>query len=589
MKTTPFLLRLPLLLSLLMAGCALPIKEAAAPAKHEEQTESTATRPVEVDTETENLNLPNLALSPELLYQLLLAEIAGQRGKLGDSAELYRHLSLSTRDPRIVRRGAELALHARRIDVALELTRLWLEIEPASQRARQTLAGLLAAQGNIAELQQHVTILLASEPKELAQNLLHLNRMFSRGGDRALVRRVIDAVTEPYLQLPEAHYARALAAFEAQDRTVAKVSILRALDLRPGWEAAALLHVQLIEERDEAIAVLSGYVAKHPEWHDMRLAHARALVGAKRYEEARQAFGVLLKQGERDPARHGDIIFAVAVLSLQLGDTRDAEVQLRKLIDIDHGEADKARFYLGQIADEGKRSEEALQWFSQVGRGEHYLTARLRAANILVKQGKPDEAHAFLAATETTTPRERTQLLLGEAQLLRDAGRPANAHAALVAGLAQQPDNPELIYEIALLAERLGRPDELETRLRHLLVLQPDHAHALNALGYSLADRNVRLPEARELIERALALAPNDPFIMDSKGWVMFRQGEKEAALAVLNQAFSLRADPEIAAHIGEVLWVLGRQAEARETWTKALQEHPGNSVLAETIKRFQP
>jgi Flp pilus assembly protein TadD len=179
--------------------------------------------------------------------------------------------------------------------------------------------------------------------------------------------------------------------------------------------------------------------------------------------------------------------------------------------------------------------------------------------------------------------------LIGEAQLLREAGRNADAHQALTAALERQPDQPELLYEVALLAEKLGRVDELESRLRRLIEIKPDHAHALNALGYSLADRNIRLVEARTLIDRALELAPNDPFILDSKGWVLFRQGETQAALDTLNQAFGIRPDPEIAAHLGEVLWSIGRKDEARQTWDTARKEHPANEALAETVKRLQP
>jgi len=181
------------------------------------------------------------------------------------------------------------------------------------------------------------------------------------------------------------------------------------------------------------------------------------------------------------------------------------------------------------------------------------------------------------------------QLLIGEAQLLREAGKLADAHAVLAAGLEAQPDQPDLLYETALLAEKLGRTDELETRLRRLIELRPDHAHALNALAYSLAERNERLDEASALLDRALQLAPNDPFILDSKGWVLFRQGASQAALEVLKTAFGIRPDPEIAAHLGEVLWTLGRQAEARTTWDRARRDFPANEALTETIKRFQP
>jgi Flp pilus assembly protein TadD len=276
------------------------------------------------------------------------------------------------------------------------------------------------------------------------------------------------------------------------------------------------------------------------------------------------------------------------VLSLQLNDTVLAEQLLQRLIEIGHVESDKARIYLGQIAEEGKRPNEALRWFGEVGRGEHFVPARLRAAQVLMQQGYRDAARQHLQVSDVS-PREHVQLLIGEAQLLREQGDVSGAYAVLMTGLAADPDHPELLYETALMAERMGRHEELETRLRRLIELKPDHAHALNALGYSLAERKLRLDEARQLIERALELAPNDPFILDSHGWVLFRQGDTTAALAVLQRAFGQRPDPEIAAHLGEVLWLLGRQDEARKTWEAARREHPANTVLTETLKRFLP
>jgi tetratricopeptide (TPR) repeat protein len=581
-----------------LAGCSLPVKEAPPeplavatveqdpPAKSQSPAgkESSAT-----EQEAADDRLPDVVLTPKLLYQFLLAEIAGQRGQLTSAADLYLELARETRDPRIARRATELALHGRRMETALEAARLWYEIEPGSVQARQALISLLAAQGKHDELKTALAALLATEPQQIGQNLLHLNRMFARTGDRAAARGLVDALTEPYLQLPEAHYARALAAFEARDTAAARNAIARALELKPDWEIAALLLAQMIENRAEALSILERFVNANPGARDARLAYARALVGEKRYAEARREFNTLLAQSAADPAKNGDVIFAIAVLSLQLNDTANAEKQLRRLVEIGHVEADKARYYLGQIAEEGKRWDEALQWFAAVGRGEHYLSARLHAASVLAKQGKLDEARRQLDDAETANPQEKVQLWISEAQLLREAGKVADAHAVLATGLESQPDQPDLLYEIALLAEKLGRAEELETRLRRLIALRPDHAHALNALAYSLAERNERLDEASTLLERALLLAPNDPFILDSKGWVLFRQGASQAALEVLKTAFGIRPDPEIAAHLGEVLWTLGRQAEARTTWDKARRDNPANEALTETIKRFSP
>lgn len=569
---------LPLLAVAVLLGCGgLRAEDAAGPeaSDHEETTVGLA-------------GLPIGDLTPKLLYRFLLAEIAGQRGQLGITAEIYAELARETRDTRIVRRATELALHARRLDLALPGARLWAELDPKSSQAQQTLVSLLAAQGQQAELKGLVATILAAEPDRLGQNLLHLNRLFVRSPDRKAARELVDVLTAPYLPQPEAWYARALAAFDVRDLPAARSHIRQALSMKPDWEAAALFHVQLIENRAEAITVLGEFVAANPSARDARLAYARALVGEKRFEEARREFAKLL-EGVRDLAKNGDTIFAVAILSLQLNDTREAEIHLRQVVEIGHAESDKARLYLGQISADTGRIEEALAWFGKVGRGEHYLQARSQAAGVLSRQGRIEEARRLLADSEAGNPRERVQLLIAEAQLLREAGRVAEAHTVLVNGLVQQPDQPELLYETALLAEKLGRIDELENRLRRLIELKPDHAHAHNALGYSFAERNIRLDEATTLIERALELAPGDPFILDSKGWVQFRMGAVQAALDTLHKAFGIRADPEIAAHLGEVLWMSGRQDEARSTWEKARRAHPANEALVETIKRFLP
>ncbi len=534
-------------------------------------------------------NLPSLPLTPERLYRFLLAEMAGQRGEWASAATLYRDLAKETRDPRIARRATEIAMHGRMPDIALEAARLWSEIEPESAQARQMLIRMLAIHGRHDELRMALGVLLAAEPGLIGQNLSHLNRMFSRSGDRKAILDVIVEVTAPYLDHPEAHYARAVAAVEARDLHAAHTYIQRTLELKPDWEAAALLNVQLIENRGQAMTALGKFVAANPGARNARMTYARGLVAEQRFAEARREFQALLEQGKNDLAKNGDVVFALAVLSLQLNDTAEAERHLRQLVDIGHAEADKARYYLGQIAEDSQRWADALKWFDAVGAGEHYLSSRLHGANVRAKQGRLEEARRHLAETAAEDPRQRAQLLIGEAQLLREAGRLADAHAVLATGLDKLPEQPELLYEAALLAEKLGRPDELETRLRHLLRIKPDHAHAYNALGYSLADRKERLPEARELIEKALELAPNDPFILDSKGWVLFRLGDAQAALAVLQQAYGIRADPEIAAHLGEVLWSLGRQDEAKATWEKARRDSPANETLAETLKRLLP
>lgn len=528
--------------------------------------------------------LPKQPLTPQLLYEFLLAEIAGQRGQLGLSTEAYRELANTTRDPRVARRAAEVAFFAHRYDVALEAARLWRELEPDSAEARYLITALLVAANRSDEIVAQLSDQLKAEGANLGGALMQLNRQLARMADKQAARRIVDQVTAPYDGVAEAHFARAQAAHAAGDGTAALAEIDKALALRPDWEYAALIRVQLLPRGGDAVGWLGRFVSANPKAQEARLTYARLLVGEHRYDDARREFGNLLAANPDNT----EVIYAVAVLSMQLGDLPEAEKQLKRLVDLHYADANAARIYLGQIAEEGKRWDEAIEWYKQVDGGDKYLAARLRAAGVIAGRGKLEEARQFLRETVATTPAERAQLLVGESQLLREAGRQADAYAVLEAGLADQPDQPELLYEAALAAERVGKLDVLEKNLRHLIELKPDHAHAYNALGYSLADRNTRLDEAAQLIDKALQLAPEDPFILDSKGWVLFRRGDTAAALDTLKKAFALRPDPEIAAHLGEVLWAAGRQDEAKKTWKEAAKANPTNEVLADTIKKFK-
>lgn len=529
--------------------------------------------------------LPDVALTPHLLHQFLVAEIAGQRGQMALAVGTYLDLARTTRDPRVAKRAAEVALFGRRYDAALEAARIWTETDPDSQPARQMLAGLLAASGRNDELSVQIGKMLSTAGSDIGPALLRLNRVFARSTDKAAVHKLIDQVTAPYLGIAEAHFSRAIAAFEAQDMVAARQEIDRALALRPDWEQAALVRAQLAPHDPQTIEDLGRFVAANPKANDARLAYARALVGAKRYEDARNQFSSLLA----DNPNNADIVYAVAVLSLQLNDRDLAETNLKRLVELGYAEADSARLYLGQIAEDRKAWDEAIQWYGQVGAGEQHVAAQLRLANVLAQTGRLEEARTRLHEAQAADPHERAQLVIGEAQLLRGANRHGDAYDVLEAALTSDPEQPDLLYEAALAAEKTGHPDVLERNLRRLIQLKPDNAHAYNALGYSLADRGERLDEAQQLIDKALELSPEDPFILDSKGWVLYRKGDTAGALDVLKRALAIRADPEIAAHVGEVLWTLGRRDEAQKAWDDAAKASPGNEALATTIKRFKP
>lgn len=526
-------------------------------------------------------------LTGQVVYQVLLAEVALQRGRTDFASQAYADLAVRTRDPAVLERAIEVAGYARRFDRVLQLARLWVQIEPESKRAQQVLVGVMVMSNQLDDLAPQLISMLQADKDALPANLLALNRMFARSPNRQSVLQLIVKVTAPFPDLAEAHYAVAVAANAANEHERAEAEARRARVLRPDWEIGALLQAQLQarESPTEAIATLQEFVEKYPNARDAQLHLARALVGEKRYAEAKVLFEQLLLAYPNHP----DVVFPVAILALQENDRTLAEAQLKHLVTLDFPDKSAPYYYLGQLAEERQNSDEALAYYRQVGLGEHFLPAQIRSAGILLRQGKLDDARAQLHQAAATNPQLSIQMLIAEAALLRDAKQTEAALALLETALEEQTDQPELLYESALLAEKLERTELMESRLRKLIELQPDSAQAYNALGYSYADRNTRLPEARQLIEQALKLAPNDPFILDSMGWVLYRQGDLEGALTHLQRAYAQRQDPEIAVHIAEVLWSMERKDEAQGSLREALKKHPENQELQEALKRFSP
>jgi len=521
------------------------------------------------------------------VFQSLLGEFALQRGDLELGVTAWADLARRTRDPKVLARATEVAAFARQYELALELVQAWLQVEPESTKAKQSLSSLLVLTNRLDDLAPQIAKLLDEDKTNLPGNLLHLNRMLARHTDKKAVQRLVDRVAQPYASVPEAHLAMAQAAISASDEARALNETAQALQLRPEWEAAVLLQAQLLARQSptSAIVSLDAFVQRHPDARDARLSLARLLISDKRYPESRIHFERLLKEAPDSP----EVIYPAAMLALQQGDTQTGRRLLEKLLNSDFPDKSTLHFFIGQIEDEQHKTDGALAHYQQVTVGDQYIAARSRAAQLLQQQGKVAEARALLQDTKSNSPSEKAHLLLAESQLLRETGQGKEALVLLERALVDQPDNVELLYEAALLAERQGRPDLLESRLRHLLRLRPDHPHALNALGYSWAERSINLGEAEILIGKALKLTPEDPFIMDSLGWVYFRQGRLPEALATLEKAYAQRADPEIAAHLGEVLWSLNRQGEARRLLQAAAKQHPDNQVLGDIIKKLLP
>jgi tetratricopeptide (TPR) repeat protein len=534
-------------------------------------------------------NYPSVELTPKILYNLLLAEIAGQRGQVSLSVEMLTQAALQTRDPRLAERATSVALYAKQYADALKTGRLWAELQPENIEPREALAEALLELDRPQEAkQQFVRILaLSTTPDNLAQAYLKTAAVLARSQNRGAGVEIMQELVQLHAEKPEAYFALAHLAVRHGDLDKADTSIDRALQLRPGWQEAAVFKARVLVSRKETQKVRTFYesfLKSYPQAATLRLNYARYLVDLKQWDAARAQF----KRIADDDPRDADTLYAVGLLALQANQLDEAEKFLKLNLSL-QPENDQTRLYLGQIAEQRKNYPEAVRWYDAVDSGGYYFEAQMRLAAVLARQGNVKAARDHLHGIQPESDQQRVQLVLSEDQILRDAKQYRESLKVLNAALAALPDDADLLYAHALVAEKLDMFDAHERDLRKLIQMDAKNVQALNALGYTLADRTNRFKEAFELIERALALKPDDPFIMDSMGWVHYRMGNSAEAVKFLKRALAIRSDAEISAHLGEVLWVTGDRAAAETIWKQALRDTPDNEVLLGVIKKFKP
>lgn len=589
----------PLLIAAAILGCATPPKAsppnapAEAPAKTAQSApgaKEAAGTPPERSESAPN-DVPEVPITGALLYQLMAAELAAQQGDLGGAYSIYMKLARETRDPRLARRAAELALQGRALTQSLEAAVLWSNLAPHSKEAVQTLALLYASNGRFDEAYE----ILAPEIRSSATpalELARLQRQLSRVPDRQGAFGLLERLSKPYLGNADVRLVIAAGAHAAglQDRAAAEAKA--AVAMAPDNERTILAAVPLLQQSDRAGALeaLKRLVDRPGTSPDVRLAYARLLVADRQFGAARAQFELLLQADPQNP----DLVYSLALLSLQGNLNSDARSYLQRYLALlenqsgDERDPDQAYLYLGQIAEDEKQYAEALTWLRKVQGGDAYIAARIREASVLTKMQRPEEARKLLHGVAVNSPDDRVQLQLAEAQLLRETHHYEEAYKLLTQALEKSPDSVALMYDTAMTAEKLNRIDAMEGQLRRVIELRPEYAHAYNALGYTFADRNVRLTEALQLIEKAHQLAPEDPFILDSLGWVYYRMGDMPQARKYLELAYEARPDAEVIVHLAEVLWVSGDQTRARELLREAHSKEPGNELLKSTVARLR-
>jgi len=546
---------------------------------------------------SEPLEQPSIQVNPaasqtdvfaDAAYDLMVAEIALNQGNTELAAERYIALALSQDNPAIAERAVRVAVYGQDLDAAAVAAQRWIELEPDRVEARQVVAAIYIRQDKVEEAFTFIDSLIETSELDDAQLFPPLLGLLAREKNTETVLAVSRRIADKHVDRAHAQHLHGMLATQKGLTEEALVYLDRSLALEEikGVHAARARVLLRLGRSGEAVVSLQKAVERKPNDQSLRLTYARLLVDIKEYDKAQDEFEKLLQASPGD----AELLYTLGLLSLESQRLDDAEKYMMMLIRLDEREGE-TQYYLGRIYENRKQYDIAIDWYQQVHVGDFQFDARLRIADMLGLSGQADEAlehlDAMLKGSQSNGSLVRIYVAKGE--LLRLARRYEESMAVYNTALDIVPGNNDLLYARALVAERLGLIDQLEADLNFILKTEPDNAHALNALGFTLADQTDRYEEAHGYLKRAIEIMPDDPAIIDSMGWVQYRLGNYDEAIRLLRKALSRFDDSEIAAHLGEVLWVTGQQEEARGIWKKALKKSPDDPTLQKVMQRFIP
>ena len=523
------------------------------------------------------------SFSEDTLYSLLSAELAGQRNRLDIALDNYVTQAINTQDPGVSERAFRIAEYLGADQAALDTSLIWVKNAPDDIEAQRAAAIQLARNGRYDESLVYMEKVLQAKG-DTHFDFLALAAIETDADTRAGLQKSFDSLLAKHPDNGQLIFGKALLMQQDGDAEGA----LKLLEKNPpqnGEVAPILLRARLLQSLnrgDEALPLLKKSVSQYPDDKRLGLTYARTLVEQNRMTEAKVQFASLVEQYPEDD----ELRFSLALVCLEGKSWDEAEGYLQELIERD-SHVDSAHLNLGRIAEERNDPEGALVEYALVGPGSEYLPAQLRQADILISHGRGAEASKKLASARGAQPDYAIQLYLIEAETLAANNQTDRAWNTLQQALKQYPDDLNLLYSRAMLAEKRNDLDQMERDLRAIIKREPDNAMALNALGYTLSDRTTRYTEAKALIQQAYDLNPDDPAVLDSLGWVNYRLGNLDEAERLLRQALERFPDQEVAAHLGEVLWANGKQREAKTIWGTFLKENPDSPILRKTILRL--
>ena len=521
----------------------------------------------------------------EFVYKFLLAEIAAQRGDLTSAGHLYYDLAKLTKNIPLAQRATNIAGYARNGRLALDSAELWRQLDNDSLEAKQILAELFISSGNLAKARPIIEKLLEQE-KTRADGFLYLNNLLSKVENKKNALRFILAISKPYPELAEAHFSIAHTAFFAGDIKLAEKELDITESIKPNWETAALFrgYMLAIDWPEKALEFYQSFLNVNPNSNEVRLEYAKILANLKMYSKAKSEFLRLVDGSLASP----EISLTVALLSLELNDNILAEKFFNQALERGYIDRDKIQIYLAKIYLDRKEPDTAITFLDKISSGKLFVEAKILTAEIIAENRSVDDGIASLSKYKNLSPDDKLQFLKAKTSLLYNNDRQQDAFDLMKGADSNFNNSAEFKYDYAMLAEKMGNLLLMEQLLKEAIKIKPDYAYAYNALGYSYADRNIKLADAKKYIEIALSISPNNHYIMDSMGWLHFRMGNIEIALQFIEKAYKIQKDPEIAAHLGEILWKMGKLKQAEKVWEESIKTYPSNTVLLETFERLR-
>ncbi|MEM7564300.1 MAG: tetratricopeptide repeat protein [Pseudomonadota bacterium] len=573
-RFSQILVVIPALL-LLVSGCA-------------SLSQSSGSDQLEADRSTINPGFRPQDPVADSAYDLMVAEIALNRGDTALAIEHYLKVIKKQKNPAIAERAVRVAVYGQNLEAAVEAAKRWIELDPSRVEAQQVIAAIYIRQKRTDEAHAYLENLIQSSELDDAQLFPPLLGILAREKNIAIVLEISGRIAESYPDRAYAQYLHGMLSAQngSSEAAVKYLDRTLALEEIEGVHATRAKVLLKLGRSSEAVVSLQKAVAANPDDQSLRLTYARLLVDVKEYEKARVEFEKLHLASPED----GELLYTLGLLSLESQRLDDAEKYMLMLIRLDQREGE-AQYYLGRIYENRRQFDQAIDWYGKVHIGEYKFDARLRIADLLGVSGRVDEAVEHLDAMLKGSQSDSTliRIYLTKGELLRGARRYPEAMEVFNTALAIVPGNSDLLYARALVSEKLGRIDLLEEDIRTILKTEPDNAHALNALGFTLADQTDRYEEALGYLKRAIEIMPDDPAIIDSLGWVYYRLGNYAESVRLLRRALSRFDDPEIAAHLGEALWASGERDEAIAIWQEALKKSPDDPKLQEVMQRFIP